>query len=180
MKKKYWILLATAPAVLAIDQLTKWLVANTMELGHRVPVIPGFFDIVYFHNPGAAFGMFSGLPDSVRTPFFYVVALIAVGLLALLYRTLEDDENMVAFAIALVFGGIAGNIVDRLRFDSVVDFLSIHLGSAVVQGEIMGVAYRLPLEWPAFNVADSAISVAMVILVVTAIWRKRRSGGGER
>ncbi len=175
MKKKYWILLTTAPAVLILDQLTKWWVSSSLEMGDRVPVVQGFFDIVYFHNVGAAFGMFSGLSDAVRIPFFYVVAVIATALLALLYRSLGDDENMVAFAIALVFGGIAGNIIDRLRFDSVVDFVSVHLGEAVLQGSLLGFKYRIPLEWPAFNVADSAITVAMIILIATAMIRRGKS-----
>ncbi len=175
MKKKYWILLTTTPAVLILDQLTKWWVSCSLEMGDRVPVVQGFFDVVHFHNMGAAFGMFSGLSDAVRIPFFYVVAAIATVLLALLYRSLRDDENLVAFAIALVFGGIAGNILDRLRFGSVVDFVSVHLGDAVLQGSLLGFKYHIPLEWPAFNVADSAITVAMVMLVATALVRRGRS-----
>ncbi|MBN1283336.1 MAG: signal peptidase II [Proteobacteria bacterium] len=177
MKTKYWIIALTTPAVVATDQATKWWVASAMSPGERVPVLHGFFDIVFFYNTGAAFGMFSGLSDAVRVPFFYIVAAVAALLLALLYRSLDEGENIAAFAISLVFGGIAGNIIDRIRFGSVVDFLSFHLGDAVVQGSVLGVGYRVPLEWPAFNVADSAITAAMIILVASAIARRREGGG---
>ena len=178
MKRKYWILAITTPVVFIADQLTKWLVVNFMEVGGRISIIPGFFDIVHFRNTGAAFGLFSGMPEAVRTPFFYIVAAVATVLLAFLYRTLGARERLMPLAISLVFGGIAGNILDRMRYGSVVDFLSLHAGDAVVAGKVFGIHYRFPLEWPAFNIADSAITTAMILIVVSAV-RGRRGENRE-
>lgn len=175
MKTKYKILLIITPAVFILDQLTKWLVVSSLALGDRVPVIPGLFDIVYYLNEGAAFGLFSGLPDSFRLPFFYVVAVLAVFLLTYLYKTLEEGERLMSVAVALVFGGIAGNIVDRIRLEAVIDFLSFHIGDLVLEGTAFGIRYRLPMEWPAFNIADSAITVAVLLIIISAV-RSRRQG----
>jgi len=175
MRTKYKILLAITPSVVILDQLTKWLVVDSLTLGDRVPVIPGFFDIVYYLNEGAAFGLFANLPDSFRLPFFYVVAVLAVFLLAYLYRTLMDGEKLMCVSVALVFGGIVGNILDRIRLESVVDFLSFHIGDLVLEGTIFGIRYRLPMEWPAFNVADSAITVAVLLIIISAVRGRRES-----
>ena len=180
MKTKYKILVITVPAVFIADQLTKWLVVNFMEVGEKIPIVPGLFDIVHFRNTGAAFGLFSSLSEAVRTPFFYIVAAVAAVLLALLYRTLGDRERLMPLAISLVFGGIAGNILDRLRHGSVVDFLSLHAGDAVVTGNAFGIHYSFPIEWPAFNIADSAITVAMILIVVSAVRGRRGEYQGGR
>jgi len=172
MKRKYWILAAIVPAVFIVDQLTKWLVLTRMEIGERIAIIPGLFDIVHFRNTGAAFGLFSSMPDSVRVPFFYVVAAIAVVVLVFMYRAISDREIMMPIALSLVFGGIAGNVLDRIRLSEVVDFLSFHIGNRVFVTEALGRRFILPLEWPAFNVADMAITMAMVLIVIAALRRR--------
>jgi signal peptidase II len=171
MATKYKILLITTPFVFVLDQLTKAMINAWLPIGTRIPVVAGFFDIVHFRNTGAAFGMFSGMHDSFRGPFFFVIAAVAVVLLGLLYRSLQDDECLMPLALSLVFGGIAGNILDRIRFGSVVDFLSVHIGDRVVQREFLGRSFSMQLEWPAFNVADSAITIAMVLIVIAAFRR---------
>ncbi len=173
MKTKYKILIAIVPAIFLLDQATKLLIIKTMELGARVPVIPGFFDIVNYRNTGAAFGLFSGMVDHVRIPFFYIIALVAVVLMSLLYRSLEEDERLMPIALSLVLGGIAGNMMDRIRLGSVVDFLSFHVGDDVLDFTLAGRHISLPLEWPAFNVADSAITVAMILIFIAALRRSR-------
>lgn len=174
MKRKYWILAIIVPAVFIIDQLTKWLILMRMEIGERIVIIPGFFDIVHFRNTGAAFGLFSGMSESVRIPFFYVVAAIAVVVLALMYRAISDREVLMPVALSLVFGGIAGNVLDRIRLNEVVDFLSFHIGNRVFVTEVLGRRLILPLEWPAFNVADMAITTAMILIVISALRRRRK------
>lgn len=173
MKFKYKILLTVPPAVLVLDQLTKIAVFSWVEFGSRYPVIDGFFDLVHFRNTGAAFGLLSGMPDGFRVPFFYIVAAIAAVLLALFYRSINDRDVLMSVALSLVFGGIAGNILDRIRLGSVVDFLSFHLDGRVWEFSFLGRAFSVPLEWPAFNVADSAITVAMFLLAYVAIFRSK-------
>ena len=174
MKVKYRILAALAPAVFVVDQLSKLAVATRIELGSRVNVIPGFFDLTHFHNQGAAFGMLSGMPDYFRIPFFYAVSALAVVLLSYFFRKLGDREHLMAVALSLVLGGIAGNVLDRIRLGAVIDFLSFRIGHVVVDKTLFGKRFLMPLEWPAFNVADSAITVAMFLLIYSALFQKRR------
>ncbi len=173
MKTKYKILAITVPSVFLLDQITKWMITSSLAVGQRVAVIPGFFDIVHFRNTGAAFGLFSGLPDDWRIPFFYIVALVATAALAFMYRALRADERVLPFALSLVFGGIAGNVLDRLRLSEVIDFLSFHIGDKSLEGVVFGHRYYVALEWPAFNVADMAITMAVVLIIISAIRIKK-------
>lgn len=172
MKTKYKILLTVAPLVLVLDQLTKQAIIKYVDLGARIPVIPDFFDIVHFRNTGAAFGMFANLSESVRVPFFYVIAAVATFLLALYYRSLPDDRRLLPFTLSLIFAGIAGNAIDRIGLGSVVDFLSVHIGNRILTITQFGRPIEIQLEWPAFNVADSAITVAMILLFWMMLFRK--------
>ncbi|MFH0800117.1 MAG: signal peptidase II [Pseudomonadota bacterium] len=172
MKTKYKLLLIIAPAVFILDQVTKFAVSASLEAGSRYPVIAGFFDLVHFQNTGAAFGLFSEVGASFRVPFFYAVAVAAVVLLAMFYRTLGEDERLLPVALALVFGGIAGNVMDRLRLGAVTDFLSFHIGDRSLDFALLGIQRHIGLEWPAFNVADSAITIAMLFLLCSAFSRR--------
>jgi signal peptidase II len=174
MKTKYRLLLIIVPAVFVLDQLTKFATVRWIEFGQRLPAIPGFFDLVYFRNTGAAFGLLSGTDAGFRIPFFYIVAVLAIFLLVLFFRSIRENEKLMPIALSLVFGGIAGNIVDRIRLGYVVDFLSFHIGNAVLDFSAMGRHFHIDLEWPAFNIADSAITVAMVLLAYSAIFRGRK------
>lgn len=175
MKTKYKILVITVPSVFLLDQITKWMIASLLAVGQKIEIIQGFFDIVHFRNTGAAFGIFSGLPDAWRIPFFYIVAAVAIIALAFMYRALRRDERLLPFALSLVFGGIAGNVLDRLRFGEVIDFLSFHIGDKALAGAVFGYRYNVPLEWPAFNVADMAITTAVVLIVILAIKKGEQS-----
>ena len=155
-----------------IDQMTKLATIHWIKFGERIPIIPGFFDLVHFRNTGAAFGMFSESSSGFRDPFFYAIAVVITIFLVLYLRTMLDRERAVPLAISLVFAGIAGNVLDRIRLGSVVDFLSFHIGSRALDFSLFGKSYHIPLEWPAFNVADSAITVAMTMLVISAFKRK--------
>lgn len=172
MKIKYTILAVVAPLVLVIDQTTKLAIVTYVELGSRHPVISGFFDIVHFQNSGAAFGLFSGTHESFRVPFFYVIAAIAALLLSFFYRSLDGRERLMPVVLSLIFGGIAGNILDRIFLGSVVDFLSFHIGDAALDFHLPGRPIHMVLEWPAFNVADSAITIAVSILIYKSLFKK--------
>lgn len=168
MKYRYLVVAIITPIVLVLDQVTKWAVVKYLPLGHEIPVIPGFFDIVHAQNSGAAFGMFAGADAGFRVPFFYAVAAIAVVVIGLMLWRMRDDERLLPITFALIMGGIAGNIIDRVRFGVVIDFLSVHWKDVTITPSLFGRTYALPLYWPAFNVADSAITIAMVLLVISA------------
>jgi signal peptidase II len=136
--------------VVVLDQLTKWLVLAKMPLHHSIAVIPGFFNLTHIHNPGGAFGFMATGSPGLRNILFLGVATVAMGLIVYFYRSTPRSYPFLAVALALIFGGAVGNIIDRLRFGVVIDFLDVYLG-----------AYH----WPAFNVADSAISVGITIFI---------------
>jgi len=139
-------------AVLVADQATKALVQYAMVPHQSIPILP-FFAITYVRNTGAAFGILAAAPSSVRLPVFFAVTLVAgVALLAYLRRTPPDQRWLVG-ALGAILGGAIGNLICRARYGEVIDFLHLHWGE---------------LYWPMFNVADSAITVGVAIVLLHA------------
>jgi signal peptidase II len=141
-------LLVIAGLVVALDQLTKWIIMTHLPLFENIPVINGFFSITHLQNPGGAFGIFAQAGPGLRRFFFLGVTIFAMGLVYHFYRTAPGGHPSLSFAFALIFGGAAGNLIDRVRFGEVVDFLDFYVNG---------------WHWPAFNVADSAISIGITI-----------------
>lgn len=160
----FWVAL-----VFALDFVSKLLIVHWLPLGSRVPIIPNFFDLVHITNPGAAFGIFGNLPESIRFPFLAVVSLIAVGMIGFYYMRLPPDKIRVQIPLAAILGGAAGNLYDRFARGEVVDFLSVHWSNKWWEGKLWGFVWNFKLEWPAFNVADSAISISVVWLLYLMI-----------
>jgi signal peptidase II len=151
-------LLLVAVSVLVLDQFTKALVLEHLRVGTSVPVIPGFFNLTHVHNPGGAFGFLAEMSPSARAAVFIFASLAAAGLVLWIYFQTPTHQRLLAFGLALVFGGALGNLVDRVRFGVVVDFLDFHIGN---------------LHWPAFNVADSAITVGVLIFAGHVIFARK-------
>lgn len=150
-----------ALAIILLDQATKRVIVGTLQLGQGLPIVPGFFDLVFVLNPGAAFSFLATLPDSVRNPFFITISVTAV-ILILVYRTRHlQQHELASLSLALVLGGAIGNLIDRLRYGMVVDFLLVHV---------------YEYHWPAFNVADAAISLGVTLMVLDMLleWRRER------
>jgi signal peptidase II len=156
---------AVVAAIVTLDQLTKWWVMRTFELHESVPVIDGVFNLTYVRNTGAAFGLFAGLPATVRGPFFALVSLGALVVLVLLLRGLGPGQRLLRLALASVLGGAIGNMIDRLRYGEVVDFLDV---------------YWRQYHWPAFNVADSCITVGVVVMLAVSLLRRGAPAGDRR
>ena len=154
---KYSRLTAIAGLIVLLDQLSKMIILNTVPLHHSIPVIPGFFDITLVLNPGGAFGFLSGHDSILRPIFFLGVTSMAICFIVVLYRKIPPSHSLLAAGFALIIGGAVGNLIDRLRFERVVDFLDFYVGK---------------YHWPAFNVADSAISVGMAIFVYHLVFSK--------
>jgi signal peptidase II len=137
--------------VMILDQAAKWLALRRLPPGVPVTVIDGVFSLTLVMNPGLAFGMLGSVPGGWR----WVVALLSIAALAVLAtlasRLLPEGGVVAAIAIGMIFGGAAGNLIDRGRFGAVVDFLDF---------------YWRGWHWPAFNVADSAISVGVALLAL--------------
>ncbi|WKZ33294.1 MAG: signal peptidase II [Thermodesulfobacteriota bacterium] len=147
IRANYKIFASVSAGIAVLDQLTKLAVMRSLHPYEAVEVVPGFFNIVYYLNKGAAFGILNQ-GGSLRKLFLIGVSLAALVLLAVLVRQSKDRLSLLAFS--LVAGGAIGNLVDRIRFGSVVDFLDFHVAS---------------WHWPAFNVADSAITVGVGLVI---------------
>jgi signal peptidase II len=146
-----------AGLVVLLDQATKLLVLAKMPLYHSIPVIEGFFSLTHIRNPGGAFGFMAASSQGVRNLLFVGVSIFAMGLIVYFYRSTPKTYPYLASALAMIFGGAVGNLIDRLRFGEVVDFLDVYVG-----------AYH----WPAFNVADSAITVGITVFIVHLVLGK--------
>jgi len=155
VKAKYglsdWIPVGVAAVVIIADQLTKLWIMTTFTLYGQKQIIPGFFNLVYVTNTGAAFGFLAGDKTWLRQVFFVGVALVALIVIVIAYAHLRKQSRIFVFALGLIGGGAIGNLIDRLRFGSVVDFLDFYLGS---------------YHWPAFNAADSAITVGVGLFLL--------------
>lgn len=148
--------LTVAAIILALDQATKLLALARLVPGHPVPVVDGVFSFTLVLNPGLAFGMLGAVPPGWRwlVGLLALVALLALAILAL--QLLPGGGWPVAFALGLIFGGAVGNLIDRWRFGAVVDFIDL---------------FWRTYHWPAFNVADSAISVGVALLALHLLTR---------
>ena len=147
-RSRAWPWFAASLAIVAVDQLTKAIVLARFAPGERLEVT-GFFNLVLAFNKGAAFSLLAQAPGW-QTPVLVAIALAAAAILsALIVRNLH--KRLLCTGLALVLGGALGNLVDRLRLGHVVDFIDLHAAG---------------WHWPAFNVADSGITVGAVILIL--------------
>lgn len=137
--------------VLSVDQLTKFLVTRSLFYSQTIPVIKGIFNLTLVHNRGAAFGILKN-----QTPLFIFSSVLAI---ILIFLNLKNGKNKKSYNIflSLILGGALGNLIDRLLFGYVIDFLDFRI-------------------WPVFNIADSAITVGAVLLSWSILFKKNASG----
>lgn len=147
--KRYAYSLLIALSVIALDQATKYLIVSSMSAYDSIEIF-SFLNIVSVRNTGAAFGMFRGLGSG----FFIVISLSAIVLLG--YMMIKDLYNRTG--LSLILGGAVGNLIDRIYYGNVVDFIDVSVGR---------------YHWPAFNVADSALTVGIVIIICSSLLKKR-------
>ncbi len=155
------LFLATTALLIVLDQLTKAWVLASLKLHEGFAVIDGFFNIVHVRNPGAAFGFLAGASPAFRSAFFIAVTVAAILLILHYLRRTRIGETSLVFSLALILSGALGNLIDRVRFGEVVDFLDVYVGAH---------------HWPAFNVADTAISTGAALLILLMFRRRREEG----
>jgi signal peptidase II len=159
--------LGLALVVILVDQFTKTLIVGWFQLGDSRPVIDGFFNLVRAHNKGAAFSFLHDAAGWQRW-FFVVLGLVASGFIVWMIRS-HPTQKLFCFAVSLIMGGALGNVVDRLLHGYVVDFLQFRFG------------FLEPMfhggYFPSFNVADSAITLGAICLVLDEVLRVRRAKG---
>jgi signal peptidase II len=154
---RYVKLFMIAGSVCILDQVVKALIVAMIPVYQTIPVIPGFFNLTHIYNPGGAFGFLSGSTSGLRHLFFLVSSFVAMGLILFLYAKTPPGQRLLEFGLSLILGGALGNIVDRIRIGKVIDFLDVYLKS---------------LHWPAFNVADSAISIGICLFVYHLLFKE--------
>jgi signal peptidase II len=143
--------------IVVTDQITKLIVDRTMPLYHSIPVIDGLFNLTYIRNTGAAFGIFAGSAPVFRLSFLIIFSVIAIGFVVTMLRRLRADHTGLITALSFILGGAIGNLIDRVAYGEVIDFLDFYWGR---------------YHWPAFNVADSFITIGVLITVYYLIKAK--------
>ena len=141
--------------VIFFDQITKWWVLNFTQISSNSIVLTDFFNLVIVWNSGASFGILSNGPEWVRFALISFAILICI-ILAIWLK--QSESNVCIVALGLVIGGAIGNSIDRIWFGSVLDFLDVHIGD---------------LHWPAFNIADSGITIGVALLIFDSLKNKR-------
>lgn len=158
MRSRFGLLALVALVVMALDQWTKWLTLAYIPEHRPIPVIPGFFDLVNVRNRGAAFGFLNRSDIEWQFWLFLGATVAAVAAIIALIRSMRADDRRLVLGLGLVMGGALGNLVDRVRFRAVIDFLDFYIGA---------------WHWPAFNVADVAICLG-ALLACLSLWRHPR------
>ncbi len=147
MKRSDHLFLWPALTVVILDQISKYLIQATIPLHGSIPVLGGFFDLVHVRNRGFAFGLMNRPAGPLLFGFLVAATTGALVLLFYWFRRLRDRHWTIILGLSLILGGAVGNLIDRVRYREVVDFLDFYIG-----------AYH----WPAFNLADAAITVGTI------------------
>jgi lipoprotein signal peptidase len=168
----YFFLAIVAILALAADLLSKaWAERRLEGAGafHPVELIPGHLDFVLAKNRGGAWGLLQDTPESVRRPFFLIVSLLAIAFIVSLYRRLGPTQRALRWGLPLVLGGALGNLIDRIRYSHVIDFIHAHMKWA-----------GRDHSWPTFNVADIAICVGVGLMALDMFGGGKEAGRKEK
>jgi signal peptidase II len=156
-----WLLLSLV--VILLDQLTKIMVVRNFHFAERKSIVPGFFDLTLAYNKGAAFSFLANADGWQR--WFFIAIGVGASLFMMWLLARHAGQRLFCLALALILGGAIGNVIDRIRIGKVVDFL---------------LAYYQQAYFPAFNVADAAITCGAMLLILDELLRVRRAGGKGR
>lgn len=157
ISNKYAKMFCITGPVIVLDQISKAVVLKTIPLYSSIPVIPGFLSITHLHNTGGAFGFMADQNSNLRNVLFIAASFVALSLVIYFYKNTPEKYALLATGFALIFGGACGNLADRIRMGKVVDFIDVYIGE---------------LHWPAFNIADSAISIGVFIFLYHLVFKK--------
>ncbi|MCI5163794.1 MAG: signal peptidase II [Candidatus Electrothrix sp. AX5] len=158
---RFFIIMAL---VVVGDQLSKLWILENFALYDSTAIIPGFFNLTFLRNSGAAFGMLSDMPLLWRQIFFISIAVVALVALIVMQRKMGRENIWYTLALSFIGGGAVGNVIDRVLYGSVVDFLDVYIGK---------------YHWPAFNVADSGITVGVTIFLLLQVFEKEAKQSEE-
>lgn len=143
-----------ALVVIIFDQWTKYLVIENMAIGESIPIIDNLIYLTSHRNPGAAWGILAG-----QMWFFYIITVIVVGIIIYYMETYSKGHRLLGLSLALVLGGAIGNLIDRVRFQEVVDFVDVYIFS---------------YDYPIFNVADSSLVIGVILIGIITLLEEVR------
>lgn len=158
------LLACVTGTVIFCDQLSKLHIMQTMRLHESIPIVPNLFSLTYIRNPGAAFGLLAGSSNAFRMVFFGLTSLFALVLLGTILFRMPEKDWLGRLSVAGILGGAVGNLIDRLKYGEVIDFLDVYVEN---------------YHWPAFNVADSAITVGVIFLIIHFAFEKKDPAAPE-
>ena len=144
-------LLITSNILVILDQFTKYLITRHIPLHHNIPVIGDFFHLTHIRNPGVAFGLFAQNTAEYKTMVLVGISILAIGAILYFFHHTPNDKKIVLNGLTLICSGAIGNLIDRVLFKEVIDFLDFFIGSH---------------HWPAFNVADSCITIGVGMMIL--------------
>jgi signal peptidase II len=174
-KYKWFAVLAVVLTVL--DQISKILVRRFMEVGDQIPVIPGFFNLWYRLNPGAAFGLMRD--NEYRILIFAVITVVALGVIGFYVRSLRDKDAWLGASLGLIAAGAVGNLIDRILFKKVTDFADVYVGWEGGLQEFL-LAKIGTTHYNTFNIADAAIVVGVIMVMIHIIWFEPRQAKADK
>jgi signal peptidase II len=148
---KYLIVTLVSLTILLLDQATKYLIIHTLPLHHSFPIVKHFVTILHTRNKGIAFGLLAGQGGELRSTMLIITSFLAIAFIFYLLKNLKSAQRYATITLSLILGGAIGNLIDRVRWGEVIDFIDLHW-------------YHY--HWPAFNVADAAISTGLVLLFI--------------
>ena len=157
LKRNYALIIWPALLIVILDQLSKLFVIRGLRVHESIPLIEGFFNLVHVRNRGMAFGIMNRDHAELGFWFLVTVSIIAIALLSFWFFRLKRGDTLITLGLSLILGGAVGNLIDRLRFREVVDFLDVFVG---------------PYHWPAFNVADAAITVGTFLVAISLFFKR--------
>ena len=147
MNKKNILIFSTALIIVLTDQLTKFFIRKNFKLNESIPIIKNIFHLTYITNTGSAFGLFKNF-----NLFFIIFSIIVIIVILYFIKKVKENEKFIQFAVGLLLGGTIGNLIDRIAYGSVIDFIDFRI-------------------WPVFNVADSAVTISVILLIIL-LWKK--------
>lgn len=160
MSRKSRFLLLVSGSIIFFDQITKIWIQKRFQLHESLVLIEGYLSLTYVLNPGAAFGFLADQGATFRMVFFLSVSVIALLLLGVFFRDTPSEDSVGLMALSLLFGGAIGNLIDRIRQGEVIDFIDFYIEK---------------YHWPAFNVADSAITLGISLLMLHLFLQKKET-----
>jgi signal peptidase II len=151
LKNKYLTLFIFANVLILIDQYSKFLITAHLPLYYSIEVIQGVFNLTHIRNPGVAFGLFAGMESQYKAWIFVFISTVAIIAILVIYHHTPKEHRMVRVGLILIFSGAIGNVIDRIVYQEVIDFLDV---------------FYKGYHWPAFNFADSCITIGVGLMIL--------------